>query len=68
MRFFGATFFLEVEAEDEVISVTQGQSQSMPYDGSQSIAYGWCGLAMDLGPCLESHRIGQRPLVSSESE
>ena len=68
MRFFGATFFLEVEVEAGVISVVQCWRQSVPDDRSRNATYGWCGFAMDPAPCPENRRVDQRPSGSPEPE
>ena len=63
MKFFGATFFLDVE--DAVISVIQGLRQS---DRLKSDTYGWCGLAMGQVHCPQSRQVGQYPRAFFESE
>ena len=56
MRFFGATFFLEVEVEAEVISI-KGLSLCVRYGLSRNITHEYCVPAMNLVPCPESCRI-----------
>lgn len=61
MRFFGATFFLEVEGA--VTSVVQG---SYLFDRFRNITHGSCVLAMGRAHCPGNHQVGRRPLASSE--
>ena len=68
MRFFGATFFLEVEAEVDVISVIERLCQYVLPEKSRDTTHEWYGLEMDLVPCPGSHPVGPRPSVSFESE
>ena len=65
MRFFGATFFLEVEGVGAVISVMQGPCRS---NGSQKATHGECGLATVPVHCLESRQFRRRPSAHSDSE
>jgi hypothetical protein len=67
MRFFGATFFLEAEVLVDVISVIEDLCQYVRHGTSQNTTHEWYGLVMDLVPCPESHRVGPRPSVVSES-
>lgn len=65
IKFFGATFFLEVDAEIEgaVISVIQGLRQS---DRLIDITHGSCALAMGPVRCPGSHRVRLHPSAPSE--